>query len=252
VLPAALPPATKTTEKTFSAAVLGVGTKTVAQNASGDMLKLSPTATAALKPQVVGVQGNGVQAGGFSTASGLNTKYADTSGISFIGNALIMGYNAVKGGQAAAPIVGQLVEAVKKFDLDGLWTGGKALGSVGLQFAGKSAGFAGGLSLLLNGWRVINHQQSIPVAGARVVGDTMGGFAGGFGGAIAGGIGLTLLGALGIAGAPLTIGAALVGAIGYHFADKAIRQTGAYNWVVQNTYDLLQSMDRTSVSSVRR
>ncbi len=204
----------------------------------GDNLTLSPAAqTKVLAPQVQGLPSAQEGKGGL-----LQGKWNEALDIGFLGKLGLMGYNAVKGGAAAQPAAGQLLEAVKKFDLEGVWNSGKGLGQVGLQFAGKSAGIAGAISLVVNGLAVINHQTTIPVAAARVVGDSIGGAAGGFGGAIAGGIGLTLLGALGIAGAPLTIGAAIVGFIGYHYADKAVRKTGVYNWIVQNTYEAFSSM----------
>ncbi|MBM3268746.1 MAG: hypothetical protein FJZ01_13985 [Candidatus Sericytochromatia bacterium] len=200
----------------------------------GDKLTLSPAAQAqtnVLAPQVQGMPATAGKGGLFEG------KWHETLDIGFLGRLGLMGFNAVKGGAAAQGPAASLWQALKSFDLDGVWNAGKGLGQVGLQFAGKSAGIAGAISLVENGLKVINHQISVPVAAARVVGDSIGGAAGGFGGAIAGGIGLTLLGALGLAGAPLTIGAAVVGFIGYHYADKAVRRTGAYNWIVRNTYE---------------
>lgn len=212
---------------------------------TGDSLALSQAAqTKVFKPEVQGVSA-GVQAGGGKSslaphAIGLGLN--EVANIGFLGNVLIMGQAAIKGGQTAAPVVGSIWTAIKSFDLDGLWNGAKSLGSIGLSQAGKSAGFAGALSLLVNGYRVVNNQISVSVGGARVVGDAVAGAAGGAGGAIAGGIGLTLLGALGVAGAPLTIGAAIVGMIGYHYGDKMMRETGAFRWIVQNTYDMIKGM----------
>lgn len=230
MVPAAQSPSSKPSAKTFAPAV------------TGDSLALSQAAqTKTFKPAVEGVKAGGGKASGFAPLAigqGLN----EVANIGFLGNVLIMGNAAIKGGQAAQPAVSSLWNAVKGFDLEGIWNAGKSLGQVGLSTAGKSAGFAGALSLAVNGWRVINNQISVSVAGARVVGDAVAGAAGGFGGAIAGGVGLTLLGALGIAGAPLTIGAAVVGMIGYHYGDKMMRQTGIFRTIVQSTYDMIRGM----------
>lgn len=220
----------------------GASARTFAPAITGDSLPSGPAArNATFRPAVEGVKAGGGKAAGF-TPLAIGQGINEVANIGFIGNLLIMGNAAVKGGQAAAPAVGSLWNAVKSFDLEGIWNAGKSLGSIGLSTAGKSAGFAGALSLVVNGWRMLNNQISVSVAGARVVGDAVAGAAGGFAGAIAGGVGLTLLGALGIAGAPLTIGAALVGMIGYHYGDKMMRQTGVFRTIVQSTYDMIKGM----------
>ncbi len=244
MLPAVQTPDSKAVVTPFRPAVVGVG-NTVPTTAASDSLALSQTAQAKVfKPAVQGVSSE-VKAGGSASRFSPGTigqGLGEVADVGFLGNLLVMGYSAIKGGAAAAPGVSSLWTALKSFDLDGLWGAGKSLGQTGLGFAGKSAGFAGALSLLVNGMRVVNNQISISVAGARVVGDSVAGAAGGFGGAIAGGVGLTLLGALGIAGAPLTIGAAIIGMIGYHYGDKMARQTGVHRWLVQNTYDMIRGM----------
>jgi hypothetical protein len=204
----------------------------------------TPKSTAATRTTTKATSDAGIAGkGGYTT--GTEPAWHEAFNIPFIGRMLLMGYNAVKGGQVAAAPAGQLVQALKSFDLEGIWNSGKALGQVGTQFATKSAGFAGAISLVTNGLHVLNHEMTVPVAGARVVGDAIGGAAGGIGGAIAGGLGLTLLGAVGLVGAPLTIGAAVVGFIGYYYADKTVRQTGVYNWIVRNTHDALAGVCRS-------
>lgn len=201
-------------------------------------IKLEGPATGGGEKAMVPVAKNGTMVAGGPGIPGIN--FADGGTIHTIGNILLKGYAAVKGGAESLPAAQAGIEALKSFDLGGMFNAGKSLATTGLQWAGKSAGMAAAFSAICNGWQVLNHQKTLAAGGAAVVGDAIGGAAGGFGGAIAGGIGLAALAALGIAGAPLTIGAAIVGMLGYHFSDKAIRNTSIYRTIVHSTHDMLR------------
>lgn len=206
---------------------------------SPDRLVLSGAARSAGKPVSAAVEG---------MASGGGPVHAELSNgtIAFLGHLGVQLYSSVKGAQEGAAAGTALVNAAKSVNLDGMITAGKELGGVGLEMAGQSAGLAAGVSLVTNGIAVFNHQETFAQAGSNVVGDTIGGAAGGAGGAIAGAIGMAALGALGVAGFPLTIGAAVVGMVGYYFADKAIRGTGAFSWVKNTVYDMLSGDQSTA------
>jgi hypothetical protein len=245
MLPAVQPP--KSSAKPLNTAAVGFGDKlSLSAQAKTALLPRSTSTVSAAVTTPAAKPGTFAPAvqegkGGFMNSAASALSNYDLGYLGRLGN---MVYSGVKGGQLTQPAVGSLWEALKKFDLDGVWNAGKSLGQVSLQFAGKSAIFAGAVSLVANGLHVMNGRMTIPTAGARIVGDTLGGAAGGIGGAIAGGIGLTLLGALGIAGAPLTIGAAIIGMVGYHYADCALRRTGIYNTVVRTVYDTLGAICR--------
>jgi|GEM_PF-3560074 hypothetical protein len=148
---------------------------------------------------------------------------------------------ATKGGAEALPQVQGFVTALKGFDLTGLWTAAQGLGKTALSWGGKSAGIQGALSLVANGYRAITGQESWGDAGTNVVMDTTSGAVGGAAGAIAGGIGTMALTALGVAGGPLTIGAALIGLGGYFLAENLFKRTGIYCKIEQTVSDVMHS-----------
>lgn len=147
---------------------------------------------------------------------------------SMLGRLGNVAHTAVKGGQETLPQVQGVWNALKGFDVTNLWSGLQALGKTAMTWGTRSALFQGAISLVSNGYRSMTGQQSWGTTGTKVVMDTTTGMVGGMGGAIAGGIGTMALTALGVAGGPLTIGAALVGMGGYFLAERFFKSTSAY------------------------
>ncbi|HEY9857245.1 MAG TPA: hypothetical protein V6D05_15985 [Stenomitos sp.] len=135
---------------------------------------------------------------------------------------------AVKGGQEALPNVQGAWGALKSFDLTKLWSSAQALGKTALTWGTRSALFQGAISLVANGYRSMTGRQSWGDTGTKVVMDTTTGMVGGAAGAVAGGIGTMALTALGVAGGPLTIGAALIGMGGYFLGESFFKSTSIY------------------------
>lgn len=165
-------------------------------------------------------------------ATTLRDRFLGTSGsfdsVTMLGRAAVAANTAVKGGAEALPSVQGVWTALKSMDISGVWNGVQALGKASLSWGVKSAGIQGAISLVANGYRAFSGRESWSQAGTNVVLDSVGGLAGGIGGAIAGGAGSMLLTMLGVAGGPLTIGAALIGMGGYFLAERALKSTRIY------------------------
>lgn len=96
---------------------------------------------------------------------------------------------------------------------------GKVLGHAGL-FSGLISGV---MSLAVHGYRYFNHQETGARAFKEVAIDTGAGAAGGLGAALLAGASTALVGALGLAGLPLTIVGVVAGFIGYSWLDNLVR-----------------------------
>lgn len=178
-----------------------------------------------------------VAAGGGTSAASKQSaldRFAPTSSRGMVDTASMLGrlgnagHTAVKGGAAALPGVQGVWSALKSFDLSGIWSAAKGLGQTAMTWGGRSAMFQGAISLVSNGYRSIKGTQSWADTGTKVVSDTVTGAVGGAAGAIAGGIGTMALTALGIAGGPLTIGAAVIGMGGYFLGERLFKQSALF------------------------
>lgn len=154
------------------------------------------------------------------------------------------GNTAVKGGAEALPNVQGAVTALKGFDIGGLWNAAQGLGKTALNWGVRSAGVQGAISLVANGYRALTGREGWGDAGTAVVMDTTTGAVGGAAGAIAGGLGTMLLTALGVAGGPLTVGAALIGMGGYFLAERMFKNTGIYGRINQTVSSLMHDAFR--------
>ncbi len=173
--------------------------------------------------------------------SGRSGLIDSASMVGRLGNAA---HTAVKGGAETLPQVQGVWNALKSFDVTNLWSGIQALGKSALTWGTKSALFQGAISLVSNGYRSMTGQQSWGTTGTKVVMDTTTGMVGGIGGAIAGGIGTMALTALGVAGGPLTIGAALVGMGGYFLAERFFKSTSVYKKVQSTVSSIMNDAFR--------
>jgi len=151
---------------------------------------------------------------------------------------------AVKGGQEALPNVQGAWGALKSFDLTKLWDATQALGKTALTWGTRSALFQGAISLVANGYRSLTGRQSWGDTGTKVVMDTTTGMVGGAAGAVAGGIGTMALTALGVAGGPLTIGAALIGMGGYFLAERLFKSTKIYSQINRTVSSIMHDAFR--------
>lgn len=175
------------------------------------------------------------------TPSGSSDLVGSATMLGRLGNAA---NTAVKGGQAALPNVQGFWSALKSFDLNNLWSASQALGKTALTWGTRSALFQGAISLVANGYRSITGRQSWSDTGTKVVMDTTTGMVGGAAGAVAGGIGTMVLTALGVAGGPLTIGAALIGMGGYFFAERLFKSTAIYGTIHRTVSSLMRDAFR--------
>lgn len=168
---------------------------------------------------------------------GVLDRFVPTSRSGMVDSATMLGRlgnaanTAIKGGQEALPNVQGVWGALKGFDLTKLWSGAQALGKTALSWGTRSALFQGAISLVANGYRSLTGRQSWGDTGTKVVMDTTTGMVGGAAGAVAGGIGTMALTALGVAGGPLTLGAALIGMGGYFFAERLFKSTRIYGQI---------------------
>lgn len=191
----------------------------------------SPPKTALRRPTTIQA-GGGVQAAGKQSVL---DKYIPASAGDMINTGSMLGRvgnaanTAVKGGQEALPNVQAGFNALKGFDISGLWTAGKALGKTAMTWGTKSAMVQGAVSLVANGYRAIKGRESWGDAGTNVVVDTASGAVGGAAGAVAGAIGTMALTALGVAGGPLTLGAALIGMGGYFLGERMFKSTSIFH-----------------------
>lgn len=138
---------------------------------------------------------------------------------------------AIDGGKALRPDATKLINSAKKLKGNGILDSMKGLATGSLAFAKRSAIFAGAISVVSNGYKLMNRQISFGQFGSNVVGDTIGGFAGGAGGAVASAIGLAALGAFGVTGTIATIGGVVAGFVGYTLAENMVRRTGLFKQI---------------------
>jgi hypothetical protein len=152
-----------------------------------------------------------------------------------------VGRTAYDGGMATAGPIGQIGTSLKQLKIfDGaIWQAGQAVAKTGFEMGQRSALFAGGISGVVNGYRLVTGRISLPTFGERVVGDTIGAFGGGIGASIAGGIGATAMGALGITGGFATAGLIAAGMVGYTMAERATRNTKIVQDVTRAVKDTL-------------
>lgn len=177
-------------------------------------------------------------------------RFTPSGGSGMVGSATMLGrlgnatHTAVKGGQAALPNVQSFWSALKSFDVSNLWTATQALGKTALTWGTRSALFQGAISLVANGYKSITGRQSWSDTGTKVVMDTTTGMVGGAAGAVTGGIGTLALTALGVAGGPLTIGAALIGMGGYFFAERLFKSTSVYGKINRTVSSIMRDAFR--------
>lgn len=190
---------------------------------------MTPAASLPVRRSTVSAAGNAPQA-----KQSVLDRYMPTNARGMVNSATMLGRlgnaanTAVKGGQEALPNVQGVWGALKGFDLTNLWSASKALGKTAMTWGTRSALFQGAVSLVANGYRSLTGRQSWGDTGTNVVMDTTSGMVGGAAGAVAGGIGTMALTALGVAGGPLTIGAALIGMGGYFVAERVFKSTQIY------------------------
>lgn len=165
-------------------------------------------------------------------ATSLRDRFTASAGsfdsATMLGRAAVAASTAMKGGAEALPGVQGVWTALKGMDINAIFSGVQALGKTALTWGVRSAGIQGAISLVANGYRAMTGRDSWGNAGTKVVLDTAGGLVGGAAGAIAGGAGSMVLTMLGVAGGPLTIGAALIGMGGYFLAERAMKSTQLY------------------------
>lgn len=138
---------------------------------------------------------------------------------------------AIDGGKALRPDANKLINSAKKLKGNGILDSFKGLATGSLAFAKRSAIFAGAISVVTNGIQLAQGRQSFGQFGSNVVGDTIGGFAGGAGGAVASALGLAALGAFGVAGTMATIGGVVAGFVGYTLAENLVRRTSLFKQI---------------------
>jgi len=104
-----------------------------------------------------------------------------------------------------------------------LSTGIKSFGSV----LGKASGISGlvsaAMSVVTHGFKVAKGEETMGRAAKMVAIDTAGGAAGGAGAALLSGVTAAALGALGLAGWPLTLAGAIAGFVGFSWGDNLVR-----------------------------
>lgn len=104
-----------------------------------------------------------------------------------------------------------------------LGTGIKSFGSVLGRASGISGLISAGMSLLNHGFKVAKGEETLGRAAKMVTVDTAGGLAGGAGTALLSGVTAAALGALGLAGWPLTLAGAIAGFVGFSWGDNFVR-----------------------------
>ncbi len=104
-----------------------------------------------------------------------------------------------------------------------LGTGIKSFGAV----LGKASGISGlvsaAMSAVTHGLKVAKGEETMGRAAKMVAVDTAGGMAGGAGAALLSGVTAAALGALGLAGWPLTLAGAVAGFVGFSWGDNFVR-----------------------------
>lgn len=102
-------------------------------------------------------------------------------------------------------------------------TGVKAFGSVLGRASGISGLVSAAMSAVVHGLRVSKGEETMGRAAKMVAIDTAGGVAGGAGAALLSGVTAVTLGALGLAGWPLTLAGAIAGFVGFSWGDNFVR-----------------------------
>ena len=104
-----------------------------------------------------------------------------------------------------------------------LSTGIKSFGSVLGRASGISALVSAAMSAVTHGFKVAKGEETMGRAAKMVAIDTAGGAAGGVGAALLSGVTAAALGALGLAGWPLTLAGAIAGFVGFSWGDNLVR-----------------------------
>lgn len=104
-----------------------------------------------------------------------------------------------------------------------LGTGIKSFGAVLGRASGISGLVSAAMSVLVHGLRVSRGEETMGRAAKMVAVDTAGGVAGGAGAALLSGVTAAALGALGLAGWPLTLAGAVAGFVGFSWGDNLVR-----------------------------
>lgn len=139
------------------------------------------------------------------------------------------GKTALQGGREVNNAIGTIYKSVKNLKGNGIFNGLKGVVGGALPYMSRSALFAGVISVVTNGLELAKGRIRFNEFGARVVGDSMGGLAGGAGAAVAGGIAMAVLPFAGTMGMIVT---GLAGIVGYGLAASAFQQTSLYKKVV--------------------
>lgn len=104
-----------------------------------------------------------------------------------------------------------------------LGTGLKSFGSVLGRASVISGVVSAAMSALVHGLRLSRGEETMGRAAKMVAIDTAGGVAGGAGAALLSGVTAAALGALGLAGWPLTLAGAVAGFVGFSWGDNLVR-----------------------------
>lgn len=104
-----------------------------------------------------------------------------------------------------------------------LSTGIKSFGSVLGKASGLSGLISAAMSAVTHGFKVAKGEETMSRAAKMVAIDTAGGAAGGAGAALLSGVTAAALGALGLAGWPLTLAGAIAGFVGFSWGDNFVR-----------------------------
>jgi len=119
------------------------------------------------------------------------------------------------GGIVGHKYQGQFTEALQNLKTNGLTLAGlKGLGQASLKAGGLSAGITGAVSTFQNFAAVAGGKISARDAVSNITTDSVGGLLAGSTAGIGAGAASLALGSLGVTGLPLTIGAAVAGALG--------------------------------------
>lgn len=152
--------------------------------------------------------------------SPVRSFYPDEVRIGNVGELLIGGFVGNKHGDAFSDVI-------SKFKTDGLkWGNIKALGSASLKAGGLAAGLSGAASAWQNIGAVSKGLITTRDAIGNVAADSVGGLMSGTSAGLGAGAASLALRSFGVAGLPLTIGAAAAGALGGLGGSKLFEVTG--------------------------
>ncbi len=151
--------------------------------------------------------------------------------IGHVGELLIGGITGVKHGAIFA-------DALQKFKTEGFSMGNlKGLGMASLKAGGLSAGITGAISAVQNIGGVASGKISAKWAISNVAADSVGGMVSGTTAGIGAGAATLALRSFGIAGLPLTIGAAVAGAVGGMGGSRLYEATGLKERFARATHE---------------